>query len=137
MAHFWGCRVCAPDGLLLVCGQDRDGAARGGARKLLLGHAQRVRGGTGDGRQIVSQDSPYGVSRIGGQAGTQDPDPTPVSRQNREAGPEGPEALSTVSLPTMGRASSGCLVRSDCTERLVLRRHDCKTAWNSPGLMRA
>ena len=88
MAHFWGCRVCAPDGLLLVCGQDRDGAARGGARKLLLGHAQRVRGGTGDGRQIVSQDSPYGVSRIGGQAGTQAPDPTPVPVKTGEAGPE-------------------------------------------------
>ena len=33
--------------------------------------------------QIVSQDSPDGVSRIGGQAGTQAPDPTPVSSQNR------------------------------------------------------
>ena len=42
----------------------------------------------GPGRQMVSQDSPDGVSRIGGQAGTQAPDPTPVSSQNREAGPE-------------------------------------------------
>lgn len=39
------------------------------------------------------------------------------------------------SLPIMGRASSERLVRSDCTERLVLRRHDCETAWSSPGLM--
>src|SRR6476646_2500531 len=37
----------------------------------------------GPGRQIVSQDSPDGVSRIGGQAGTQAPDPMPVSSQNR------------------------------------------------------
>src|SRR5262249_8763591 len=37
----------------------------------------------GPGRQIASQDSPDGVSRIGGQAGTQAPDPTPVSSQNR------------------------------------------------------
>ena len=49
----------------------------------------------GPGRQIVSQDSPYGVSRIGGQAGTQAPDPTPVSSQNR-----GSRARSTIhSLP--------------------------------------
>src|SRR5260370_12382472 len=37
----------------------------------------------GPGRQIVSQDSPSGVSRFGGWAGTQAPDPTPVHRQNR------------------------------------------------------
>ena len=37
----------------------------------------------GPGRQIVSQDSPSGVSRFGGQAGTQAPDPTPVPHQNR------------------------------------------------------
>ena len=52
----------------------------------------------GPGRQIVSQDSPDGVSRIGGQAGTQAPDPTPVPGQTGEAGPE---ALSTVSLPNI------------------------------------
>jgi hypothetical protein len=28
-----------------------------------------------------------------------------------------------------------CLVRSDCTERLVLRRHDCETVLSSPGFM--
>src|ERR1022692_3014608 len=37
----------------------------------------------GPGRQIVSQDCPYGVSRIGGQAGPQAPDTTPVTSQNR------------------------------------------------------
>ena len=37
----------------------------------------------GPGRQIVSQDSPSGVSRIGGQAGTQASDPTPAPPQNR------------------------------------------------------
>ena len=40
-------------------------------------------GKPGPGRQIVSQDSPSGVSRIGGQAGTQAPDPTPAPPQNR------------------------------------------------------
>src|ERR1700730_11655775 len=37
----------------------------------------------GPGRRIVLQDSPHGVSRLGSQAGTQAPDPTPVSAQNR------------------------------------------------------
>src|SRR5206468_3674285 len=32
--------------------------------------------------QIVSQDNPSGVSRFGGQAGTQAPDPTPTPPQN-------------------------------------------------------
>jgi len=55
----------------------------------------------GPGRQIVSQDSPDGVSRLGGQAGTQAPDPMPVSSQNR-----GSRAGSTIhSLP----AESECL----------------------------
>ena len=52
----------------------------------------------GPGRQIVSQDSPDGVSRIGGQAGTQAPDPTPVPSQNRGSRRE---ALSTSSLPNL------------------------------------
>jgi len=52
----------------------------------------------GPGRQIVSQDSPYGVSRIGGQAGTQAPDATPLSVK---AGEAAPEALSTASLPNI------------------------------------
>jgi len=52
----------------------------------------------GPGRQIVSQDSPSGVSRIGGRAGTQAPDPTPVLSQDRGSWPE---ALSTVSLPNI------------------------------------
>ena len=55
----------------------------------------------GPGRQIVSQDNPGGVSRIGGQAGTQAPDPTPVPPQTGEAGPE---ALPTSSLPNRGAA---------------------------------
>jgi len=48
----------------------------------------------GPGRQIVSQDSPDGVSRIGGQAGTQAPDHTPVSSQNRgsRAGSTNPQS---------------------------------------------
>src|ERR1019366_3158155 len=36
----------------------------------------------GPGRQIVSQDSPSGVSRFGGQAGTQVSDLTPTPPQN-------------------------------------------------------
>src|SRR6266705_6400558 len=58
-------------------------------------HRRQVPLNLGPGRQPVSQDSPHGVSRIGGQAGTQAPDPTPVSRQNR-----GSRAGSTIhSLP--------------------------------------
>src|SRR6266568_9068385 len=34
------------------------------------------------GRQIVAQDNPSGVSRFGGQAGTQAPGPTPAPPQN-------------------------------------------------------
>src|SRR6516225_6229353 len=52
----------------------------------------------GPGRQIVSQDSPSGVSRIGGQAGTQAPTLRPYHHKTAEAGPE---ALSTVSLPNI------------------------------------
>src|SRR6476660_9656690 len=39
----------------------------------------------GPGQRIVLQDSPHGVSRLGSQTGTQAPDPTPVSAQNRES----------------------------------------------------
>ncbi len=56
----------------------------------------------GPGRQIVSQDSPSGVSRIGGQAGTQAPDPTPVLSQDR-----GSRAGSTIhSLPVDSAAQA-------------------------------
>src|SRR5258707_7905429 len=37
----------------------------------------------GPGRQIVSQDNPIGVSRFGGQAGTQAPDPNAPSSQSQ------------------------------------------------------
>jgi hypothetical protein len=37
----------------------------------------------GPGRQVDSKDSPVGVSRFGGQAGTQATDPTPKPIQNR------------------------------------------------------
>jgi len=46
-------------------------------------HAGGCHKNLGPGRQIVSQDSRSGVSRIGGQAGTQATDPTPASPQNR------------------------------------------------------
>jgi hypothetical protein len=49
----------------------------------------------GPGRQSASQDSPYGISRIGGQAGTQAPDATPLFSQD-----QGSRARSTIhSLP--------------------------------------
>src|SRR6266851_3556859 len=41
----------------------------------------------GCGRQIVSQDNPSGVSRFGGQAGTQALDHTPRKVKARKAGP--------------------------------------------------
>src|SRR6266496_894546 len=83
----------------------------------------------GPGRQIVSQDNPSGVSRIGGQAGTQAPDPTPAPPQNRgsRAGstthtlPAGPEALPTLSLPNT-RGWRLCLLwRWPHPDYLVLR----------------
>jgi len=53
----------------------------------------------GPGRQIVSQDNPSGVSRLGSQAGTQAPDATRPSPQDQgsRAG-----ALPTLSLPIRG-----------------------------------
>ncbi len=58
---------------------------RGGSLALVAstGSAGGVPENLGPGRQIVSRDSPNGVSRIGGQAGTQAPDHTPVPSQNR------------------------------------------------------
>ena len=51
------------------------------------------------------QDSPSGVGRFGGQAGTQAPDATPLPAQNHGSragsGQAGPEALSTSSLPNI------------------------------------
>ncbi len=41
----------------------------------------------GPGRQIDRRTARKSVSRLGGQTGTQAPDPTPVPPQNREAGP--------------------------------------------------
>src|SRR6266700_1699981 len=58
-----GRRIREPRPLPRPGGSDR--AAPVGARNL------------GPGRQIVSQDSPSGVSRFGGQAGTQASDATP------------------------------------------------------------
>ena len=58
------------------------------------GSAGRCRN-RGPGRQSASQDSPYGISRIGGQAGTQAPDATPPFSQD-----QGSRARSTIhSLP--------------------------------------
>src|SRR6266702_2510223 len=63
---------------------------------------RRVPQKPGPGRQIVSKDNPSGVSRIGGQAGTQAPDPTPTPPQNR-----GSRAGSTTNiLPAESGAAS-------------------------------
>jgi hypothetical protein len=53
------------------------------------------------GRQIVSQDSPNGVSRFGGQAATQAPDHTSRQINARESGPKA--YLFTSSLPNLVR----------------------------------
>jgi hypothetical protein len=52
----------------------------------------------GPGRQIVSQDSQSGVSRLAGQAGTQATDPTPPLTENLGGGTG---ALPTSSLPSL------------------------------------
>src|SRR6266568_1802405 len=63
------------------------------------------------GRQIVSQDNPSGVSRFGGQAGTQAPDPMPAPPQTGEAGPEAPiRILPADSLPCCPR--TGRVIRT-------------------------
>src|SRR6266487_3863847 len=81
MARTAGRRTC--ETLASDPGQADQTGSAGGARK------------PGPGRQIVSQDSPSGISRIGGQAGTQAPDPMPAPPQNR-----GSRAGSTIhSLP--------------------------------------
>jgi hypothetical protein len=55
----------------------------------------------GPGRQIVSQDNPNGVSRFGGQAGTEE---TLTLRPFQDkTGEAGPEAQSTVSLHDSAR----------------------------------
>jgi hypothetical protein len=71
----------------------------------------------GPGRQIVSQDNPNGVSRIGGQAGTQAPDPTPPPDQSQgsRAG-----ALSTLSLPNLALAWGLPSLAPAAAERPVL-----------------
>src|SRR6266566_2435363 len=63
----------------------------------------------GPGRQIVSQDSQSGVSRLAGQAGTQATDPTPPLTENLGGGTG---ALPTSSLPTRsGLVSNSVLSR--------------------------
>jgi hypothetical protein len=75
----------------------------------------------GPGRQIVSQDSPDGVSRIGGQAGTQAPDTTPVPGQDRGSRAARSEALSTVSLPNLAGLASQLADRAMQPDPPVLR----------------
>src|SRR6478609_5430733 len=58
----------------------------------------------GPGRRIVSRTAREGVSRFGGQAGTQAPDPTPAPPQNRasRAGSTIPILPADYSLPAAG-----------------------------------
>ena len=71
----------------------------------------------GPGRQIVSKDNPSGVSRIGGQAGTQAPTLRPHHHKTGEAGPE---ALPTSSLPIIRYRSMTRSPGPGGTERPVL-----------------
>src|SRR5215470_11966361 len=64
------------------------------------GTAGRCHKNLGPGRRIVSKTAREGVSRFGGQAGTQASDPTPAPGQN-PASRAAVRGLSTSSLPTM------------------------------------
>src|SRR5437016_13394352 len=72
-----------------------------------------------------SQDSPSGVGRFGGQAGTQAPDPTPTPGQNHAgtagSGEAGPEALSTSSLPIIRSSMEWWGMALPCSDRPILR----------------
>jgi hypothetical protein len=68
----------------------------------------------GPGRQIVSQDNPNGVSRIGGQAGTQAPDPTPPPDQNRGSG----AGSTTYTLPAESVLLAAALLKRAAAPRL-------------------
>jgi hypothetical protein len=81
---------------------------------------RRVPENLGPGRQIVSQDSPSGVSRIGGQAGTQAPDPTPAPSPNH-----GSRAGSTIhSLPAEYSLVSSLAVSALCGRKSASK---CRT----------
>jgi hypothetical protein len=68
------------------------------------------------------QDSPSGVSRFGGQAGTQASDATPHQDKPEEAGPE---ALPTSSLPTLGACSGDGLVPPCAADSPVMGATGC------------
>src|SRR6266516_3924106 len=68
----------------------------------------------GPGRQIVSKDSPSGVSRFGGQAG---PRPPTLRPRRVKTGEAGPEALPTSSLPITRRWSMANSPLGSSTER--------------------
>src|SRR5215470_5242800 len=104
-----------------------------------LAQARQHRNGTaggcqkepGPGRQLDSKDSPNGVSRFGGQAGTQATDPTPKPIQNRgsRAG-----ALSTSSLPNICPKRLHHIGAEQRAEHLLVRAMRLevelgKTAW--------
>jgi len=84
----------------------------------------------GPGRQIVSQDSPSGVSRIGGQAGTQAPTLRPYHHKTAEAGPEalihilpaesGAAAAANMTGAVAVQKSRFCVLRRSTVFRLIL-----------------
>src|SRR6266704_3703653 len=83
---------------------------------------RRVPQKPGPGRQIVSKDNPSGVSRIGGQAGTQAPDPTPVPPQNRggRAGSTYPQSPCRIGAATISidlAISNARIIYSVCRQR--------------------
>src|SRR5713226_576906 len=77
----------------------------------------------GPGRQIVSQDSPSGVSRIGGQAGTQASDPTPAPPRNQgsRAGSTYPQSPCRIFARRLLAESSGGGAQIICSVSAVRR----------------
>jgi hypothetical protein len=65
-------------------------------------HRRQVPQKPGPGRRIVSRTAREGISRFGGQAGTQASDPTPAPGQN-PASRAAVRGLSTSSLPNLVR----------------------------------
>src|ERR1700722_19110839 len=72
----------------------------------------------GPGRRIVSRTTRKGVSRFGGQAGTQAPDPTPALPQNRAS-----RAGSTIPILPADSARSSLSAREVSGEHRLARSY--------------
>jgi hypothetical protein len=105
--QFWGCGVCS-DWVIAGLRTRQGWAARDGACKLLLGHAQQVRDEAGDGRRIVRRPARTASAESEVRPGPRLPTLRPCSVKIGEAGPE---ALSTFSLPIRARSVEAGMVR--------------------------